>query len=343
MTKTANVSLKEIGNTIAGANSVLLFPHINPDADAVGGAAAVCLALRRMGKEAWVLLEHEIPDYIAFLDDDPEGPLTTTDRSIVPEPDVSFCFDCHDETRFPLREEIFFAGKKKICIDHHHAPECNWDEYYIDLDAPAASLLIWNLFQEMGWSVDRAVARLIYAGINGDTACFRYSNTTPESLRIAADLMEYGVDINEINVNLYQNRKPAEVAALSKAMQNMQLLENGLLSVSTLTGEELAEAGAGIEDTEIVVEELRNIAGVEVSAFLKQDGDEIRTSMRSKHSCDIGSIARKFGGGGHTKAAGFRRKESLQEVRDMLVPELVNAVRAWSEDQTGDARSEDQE
>ena len=321
-----NTTLKEIGTALQDAQSVLLFPHINPDADAIGSCVALCRYLRGQGKTAWVLTENKMPDYIAFLVEDPDfGMLVTEDLEIVAEPDVCMCVDCCDEKRFPLRTETFLSGKKKLCIDHHKIDACSWDLYYIDPDAAAVAQIIYQLMTEMDWEIDPAIGEALYTGIAGDTGCFQHSNTTPQVHRIAADLMELGADISPINVKLFQSVDPRDMAIRIRALQSMEMLADGRAAIARIYARDLEETGARLEDSDTVIDQLRNIEGVEMAAFVKQDGELVRVSLRSKTTGNVGAIAKHFGGGGHQKAAGFKVRQPLDEVYEALKAELVKA------------------
>lgn len=325
--KVSNATLKEMGIILESAESVLLFPHINPDADAAGSCMALCRALRQRGKTAWVLVDGPLPGYMRFLTEDLEEDVLTTDQSILKDPDVCMCIDCNDEKRLAGREEAFRAGKTSLCIDHHAVKECPFDKYYIDPEAAASAQLIYLLMGEMGWPADAIIAEEIYTGINGDTGCFMHSNTTPEIHRLAADLMEYGIDINKIHVNLYQSKDMQEVRIHVRALQNMEFFADGRVVMSRISKEDFRECEAGTEHAETVINDLREINGVEVAALLKEDDQLVRCSMRSKTGANVAAVAELFGGGGHIKASGFRVREDLEEVYEKLREELIRAVQ----------------
>lgn len=357
MTITSNATLKEMGTILAGAKSVLLFPHINPDPDAIGTGMALCRALRQQGITAWVLVDGPLPDYLQFLltrkaarvradsriaQDfydkdiiegaaadpglDPDGITITYDPSVLESPDISLCIDCSDETRFAGREEAFYAGRIKCCIDHHMGASTMYDHYYIDSDAAACAQIVYHMIREMEWPITRLMAEELYTGINGDTGCFMHSNTTPEIHRIAADLMEHDFDINEIHVSLYQSKSPEEIRVQAKALSSIDLLADGKALMAKMTKEDFEACGADTEASENVIDALRVMRGVEIAAFLKEDGDLVRVSMRSKTTANVAEIAKRFGGGGHVKAAGFRTTLPMDEVYDRLRESIISAV-----------------
>ncbi len=318
-----NATLTEIGKGLEQAESVLLFPHIHPDGDSIGASIALCGILRRMGKTAWVLIENRLSDYIAFL----ENGMCTVRRDVISDPDVCICIDCCEESRFPGRLDAWNKGKKKMAIDHHRIGECGWDMYYIDPEAAAVSELIFVMAREMDWELTREDAAALYTGIASDTGSFQYSNTTKETHRIAADLMEYDIDINTINVNLFQNIDRRMVAVNAHILEKMELLEDGKIAMSCLSEEEREACGARMQDTETAINSLRDIAGVEIAAFLKEDNGRTRVSMRAKSNGNVAEVARAFGGGGHVKAAGCTLEKPLDEAYRLLRDALVAQVR----------------
>ena len=324
---------------MAAADSVLLFPHIDPDPDAIGSCLALCRALRQQGKKAWILTD-PLAEYLQFTvrheaDDngsaedpgrDPNGKMTTQNAAVIGQPDICVMVDCSEDKRISGREEAFFSGGKTLCIDHHRVSECSYDHYHIDPALAATAQLVYRMMQEMDWPLDERIAEALYAGICGDTGCFMHSNTTPEIHRIAADLQEHGVDINYVNVNLYQSKDLRSVRVSVKALEAMELLADGRAVISKLSNEDFDACGAKVEHADTVIDDLRVIRGVEIAAFLKENGDKVRGNLRSKTDANVAEIAVKFGGGGHIKAAGFTAYQPLDEVYEQLKEEILRTL-----------------
>lgn len=325
---TANITIKEMGNMLAAADRVLLFPHINPDPDAIGSCVALCRALRQQGKTARVLLDAPLPRYLKFLASSEEeaAQILTTDASAMEDPDICMCMDCSEEKRIEERMEIFRTGKTSLCLDHHRVEECWCDHYYIDPEATATAQLVFDMMREMDWPMDEEIATALYTGIDGDTGCFMHSNTTAQIHRIAADLQDLGVDANTINVNLYQSKSVPSIRVNAKALQAMEVFADGRAVISKMTAEDFRACGAQVDHADTVIDELRCVEGVEIAAFLKEDGDKIRCNLRSKTTADVAAIARKFGGGGHIKASGFRSEKPMEEVFAKLRESILEAL-----------------
>ena len=148
-----NNSLKEIAKILNESQSVLLFPHLNMDGDALGSSAALCATLRKLGKQSYILIEDEIAAFLQFLDND----YCTHDANIIAEPDICLCIDCGDTGRFKKREEKFLQGKTKGCIDHHGTSTPFADFNYIDPKAAATGEIIYDLIKEMGVEIDAEI------------------------------------------------------------------------------------------------------------------------------------------------------------------------------------------
>lgn len=322
--KKENHSLEEIGRQLAAAESVLLFPHIQMDGDALGSSAALCRALRSAGKEAWILVEDEVPEYLSFLDNN----YCTMDQERICQPDVCICIDCGETVRFPKRERTFFRAKKTICVDHHTTSEPFADYNFIDGTIAATAEIIYKLLIAMNLPIDKEIGEAIFTGICTDTGNFQYSNATKESHLIAASLYDAGIDHSKIAVEIYQNTRLEKIRITNRILDTMEIFAGGKAAAAYVTQEMLDQVGAKLEETEGVVETLRNIKGVEIAAFIKEREPElIKVSMRAKTCGDVAQIAAAFGGGGHVKAAGCTFHTSLLEARNQLKQAIEESLR----------------
>lgn len=318
-----NNSLKEIAQKLNGAESVLLFPHVNLDGDALGSAAALCKALRKKGKNAWVLLEDDIPANLRFLD---KG-YCTWDTDLIQNPDVCMCVDCGDEGRFEKRADKFKTGKETICVDHHMTTEFFCDYNYVDAEEAATGQIVFELLEELGADLDREIGEAIFAAITTDTGDFQYSNTQKKSHLIAAHLYDLGVDFNKVSVELYENVRMEKILLQNRAMDTLKIIGGGLGAIVYVTQEMLKETGAVMDESEGLAQELRSIAGVEYSAVVKEyEPEKARVSLRAKRRGDVSGIAGRLGGGGHTKAAGCTIYAPIDAAVRAVEKELAAAI-----------------
>ncbi len=311
-----NDSFQTIAQELMKGERIYLFPHENPDGDAIGSTAALCSMLRDMGKDCLVLVDEELPDNLAFMDDDmfviPDGDIEA--------PDISVAVDCSELSRFPKLTDIFRKAKTTICIDHHvnEVPPCDFN--YIDSGSAAAGELVYLLMKEMDHKPTKREAEALFAAIDTDTGNFLYSNTTKRSHEIVCDLYDSGIDVSAVGIELYENVAPSKSKLEIMALSQMSLFDEGRIAMTVITQQMLEETGSKMSDAELVVAKLRTIRGVEFAIVLKERGPEkIFASMRSKSSASVRDIALAFGGGGHIKAAGCTLNMPLEEAEERII------------------------
>lgn len=316
-----NIELKEIGDRLFNAGSVVLFPHINPDGDAVGACAALCLALRSRGIQSWVYSEG-VPDFLGFLNTE----MFTDDYAIIPPPDICVAVDCSDGCRVDSRLKAFEQGDVHMCIDHHQGGTGYGDYYYIDENAAATCEIIYDLLKECGVQLSRDMANALYTGISTDTSNYRHSNTTPKSHRIAAEILEAGVDHTDIMVNLYQRTGVKKVMCTARAVQKMHTFAEGRGVMTYLTAAELVEMDAQSQDADEIINTLQNMEGVEIAGYLEERENGIKVSLRAKTYGNVAAICRKYDGGGHIKAAGCTLKMPMEDAFARIKYDIEEAL-----------------
>jgi len=318
-----NNTLAEIAKILAEKQNILIYPHINMDGDALGSAAALCKGLRDLGKNCSILIEDDIPGNLLFLD---KG-YTTTDQNIMDRPEISICVDCGEEKRFPKRAEKFSQGDITICIDHHATTKFICDYNYVDSGRAATGELIYDLLCEMGVEIDKEIGEAIFAAITTDTGNFQYSNTSRRSHEIMAALYDAGIDANGVSIELYENMRIEKILIKNKVLSTLELLAGGKAAICYMTETMLEETGATGDETDGVVQDLRSISGVEIAAFLKEQGDgKVKASLRSKRYADVAAIAAAFGGGGHIRAAGCTLECNLEEALTRMKDKIKESL-----------------
>ena len=208
-----NNSLKEIGQQLLAADSVLLFPHVNIDGDALGSCVALCAALRNAGKQAWILTEEEVGEYVGFLDNG----YCTQDQEIIGTPDICMCVDCSETKRFPGREETFFKGKTTVCLDHHFTGEPFADYNYID--GALGDVRIWSTTRTA-----EEIRSTMYTELSGSEtglmSCWKLDEQNGVNFADCAETANHGtIDVAwlEDNQGLEFAGNQGVVAPLSKA------------------------------------------------------------------------------------------------------------------------------
>jgi len=319
-----NNTLVQIGEVLKGAKSIYLFPHTNADGDAMGSCAALCIVLRKLGKECYILIEDDIADNLKFMD---KG-YTTFDPETIKEPDICMCVDCGEIDRFPTRKETFLKGKIKACIDHHITSKHFADYNYIDPEAAATGEIIFKLIKAMNVEIDKETGEAIFAAITTDTGNFQYSNTHKESFEIMVELMNSQIDINSVSNAIYQNCPLEQFVIKNMVMDTMEIFADGQSVIVYVTQEMLKKSNAKMEHTEGLIGELRGIKGVEISAFLKENEEgKIKVSMRAKSYADVAAICQKYAGGGHIKAAGCTLEMDMKSAIELMKSEITASFK----------------
>lgn len=324
--KMKNSTIEEIAIILIKAKKVLIFPHLNMDGDALGSSVALCIALRNAGKEAFVLIEDEVPGNIKFLD---KG-YCTMNQHIIEDADVSVCLDCGDESRIEGRIEKFKKAPSSVCMDHHMTTEPFCAYNYIDPKAAATGQIVYDLIKTMGIPISKEIGEALYTAIVTDTGRFQYSNTTSRTHMIAADLYEAGIDGNAISIEIYENMPLRRLKIKNSSINTMAIFADDKAAIAYVTGEMLRASGATMDETDGIVEEIRCIDTVQIAGLLKEYApDEIKVSLRVKKEGNVAEIASKYGGGGHKKAAGFTLKCSLSEAFDIVKEEIIENLEKY--------------
>ncbi len=309
--------MEEIIKMIREADSVVILPHINADGDAIGSCAAMAELLGALEKKTVIYTEEKPEERLSFISEN----VRVYDGS-EEEYDTCIALDCGDRER--LGERAVFAEKadRVINIDHHKTNTMFGDANYVDASASATGEIIAELYERMGMEPDKRAAMYLYTAICSDTGCFAYSNTTPKTMRTAAKLMEEGIDHAEAARLLFDS-EPLEIELLKAELTGrIRSYFGGRLRIVTVTEAMAEKYGLDMDDVSDVVNIPRRICGTEIAASVKESGGKIRVSLRSNGSADVAAVAQKFGGGGHTKAAGCTVKaESVAEAEEMVVKE----------------------
>ena len=320
-----NNSLEKIANKLKEAETILLYPHVLMDGDTLGSSIALCIALRKMGKKAYVLIEDDIPGYLLFMEKD----YCTSDQNILDAPDISISIDCSDIERFVKRKDKFLTGKLSICIDHHRTNNFFAELNYIDEFVGATGEIIFHLIQAMGTEIDVEMAEALYIAITTDTGNLQYTNTTRTTHLIAAELFDIGIDLEKISVEVYQNIRHEKLKITNEVIGTIEMICNGKADIAYVTQDMLKKTGALMEETEGIIETLRNISGVEISAFLKENKkNEIKVGLRAKTYGDVSAIAQIYGGGGHKKASGCTLYTSLEDAKKQISASIVEHLKS---------------
>jgi len=314
-----NCSLAETGELLKSAQKLTIVSHVSPDGDTLGSSLALMHALRTLGKDVIMNVDDDISTVYSFLPGIEEFRRFAPDESV--EADLLVIIDASSADRAGNAMEVVKA-RAVLNIDHHKTNTRFADYLYLDSDAAATAEIVYSLLQEMGIGLTTDIATCIYEGIYTDTGSFKYSNTTSNTLKTAAELLNYGVNPSLISDNM-ELKSRSQVEMLRKVLETLTFLKDGKIAYIEIAPE-LYDHNV---DTDAFISYPRYVEGVEIALLFKQVEDNLtRVSFRSKE-IDVAKIALSFGGGGHKKAAGCSiyapmeeaKKTVLQVVEDIFV------------------------
>lgn len=314
------LTLQQTAQELLSFEDVLILCHRNPDGDTLGSGYALCRAYLEHGVRARVFCSDEVLEKFHYLSDGiPQTEFTprhilsvdVADPGLLGEKALNLVASLH-----PV----------ELSIDHHPTHRQFADEIYVEANSASCCEIIRVLLEEMGWEVTPSIASCLYTGIATDTGCFKFSNTSPRTHRIAAEMIEKGADYIPINKVMFDTLTFPELALERLALEKMWMSEDGSIAVMTITTDMLHKTSVSESELDRITSFTRKIKGVEIGITIKQRGPEdFKVSVRTGESRSAADICAVFGGGGHARAAGCQfneadpvhiREQLLQAVRD---------------------------
>lgn len=314
--------LEKAAQTLAGADQIVLTCHIGPDGDAMGSMLAVAVAAVAAGKRVFPSFGPPV-GYSPSLRFLPVELLVPHDQ-VPTEPEVMVSFDAGNIERLGGMAPIASKAGCLIVVDHHAQGSDGFGHLsIIDPQAAASAELAYLLIQAAGWSIDERIALSLLTGLVTDTGRFQYSNTTPGTLRLAADLVAAGARPEVIGQHVYEETPFGYLAVAGRVMQRASLIPEAGLVWSVMYSEDLTAAGIGAADTDPLIDLIRLPVEAGAALLLKEHGPGVfKGSLRSRGAADVGAVAQALGGGGHHNAAGFTfdgsPEEAVEAVRGLL-------------------------
>jgi bifunctional oligoribonuclease and PAP phosphatase NrnA len=320
---TSDVDL--VADAIRAGDRFLLTTHENPDGDALGSLLGTHRILEALGKDSVMFLtakEFPLPVEYRFLPLEEvfhEPPADIADRVVV-------FLDCGNIDRTSA-DFLQNGDNKTINIDHHHDNTRFGTINLVDVDASCTAEIVYDLAGLLDVPLTAEIANALYVGLVTDTGKFMYENTDARSHRMAAGLIDAGVEVNEVYRRLYEHAPVEKLKLLARALEAITLADDGRLAVTYISADDYAATGASEALTEGIIDHLRTIDGNVVAAVVRDQPDNDRAarkvSMRSTDGrVDVSAIARVNGGGGHRRAAGFSTDLPYEEIVDFLIREI---------------------
>ena len=332
-TETQTADLNAVVDAIRSNDRFLVTTHENPDGDALGSILAMKLALEQLGKDGVLYLSGIIPlpteyDFMAL-----DG-LTRTPPDDAAER-VVLALDCANERRLGPDPGLVERAPLVLDIDHHHDNSRFGKVNLIVADASSTGEILYDLFHDLGVRLTPEIAEALYIALVTDTGRFQYTNTTPKTLRIAAELVEAGANVHQVFQDVYENVAFAKIKLVARALEKARVYEGGRVIVSDLERSDFEAAGAEEPFAEGIIDYLRAVEGAQIVALIRepptQNGPSRRVSLRTRaEEIDVSAIARKSGGGGHRQAAGFSSEASTDEIVDFIRREFLEQAPGQS-------------
>jgi len=341
MTHTSNTSLAAIADLIREAvGTIFITTHAKPDGDAYGSVVALACALNKIGKTTFPCFAPPVARQLADLKGH-DLTHTLNDSLTIPDCGLYIILDTGAWSQVePLRKTLEPNLTNTLIIDHHLSGDIEATHKYIDADAGACAEIIaelLDLLDESGGagSFDATIAEALFVGIGSDTGWFRFSNTRPHTHRLAARLLEMGVNHADLFARLHQTERPAKLALLTRALDSLTLIAEGKAAVMCLTASDFAETGALEEETERLIDVPQQVGTIQAVALVTESSIDTpngkqplaRISFRSKpgpNAVNVAELAAQLGGGGHARAAGAKVQAPIDQALHQVTQAFAN-------------------
>lgn len=317
----SQIELDSIIDAINRAHRIGIFTHVSPDGDAIGSSLGLYLGLKQLKKDVDVIID-EYSKCFKFLPS-----LDDIKNKGEEKYDLAIAIDCATKGRLFDLNNSFDNSDVTVSIDHHVSNTYFAILNYVEGDSPAASKTLIKILKRLGVSINLEIGTCLMAGIITDSGGFRYSNVDDETFEFAAHMLDVGVDISDIYYRTFDVKTRPQFELSTIATGRLKFYSKDRIALTYITLADMKKVNAEIGDHEGIVNVARNIEGVEVSVFLREDENGIyNVSFRSNDYVNVSDIAELFGGGGHEKAAGCTMDCSLEEAIKILVKEITKKL-----------------
>jgi len=305
---------KKAAQILGRADKILILSHTAPDGDTIGAAYALCSALQKMGKKARTECGDILPAKYEYLFSKVDFPAF--------EPELVVAVDVASKNL--IGDALSgYQDRVALCIDHHPSNTFYAGFTLLDPDAAATCELIYYLLGILNVKIDRYIAECIYTGVATDTGCFRFSNTTPTTLRVAAEMIERGADSATINKILFDTVSRERLRLETLALETLEYHFGGAVAIVCVSLEMCKTAGVTETDLEGLPSLPIKIEGVAAGVTIKEKEDGVmKISLRTTGAVNASQVCASLGGGGHARAAGCQVEGTMQEAREKILEEL---------------------
>jgi len=306
---------------ISAADQVALACHVAPDGDALGSMLALHHVLRAGGRDsvaAFAGTQVTGPHYREL----PGLELLADPHQYPPEPEVMVTLDCGSLGRLGDLAHNAKAAKELVVVDHHVSNTRFGSVHLVDPSAAASAVVVARLIDALGLPLNRDAAVCLYAGLVCDTGRFQYESTTTEAFDLARRLLEFDVPVARLNRVLFEEHRLAYLRLVGAVLARAEMVTDKSFIWAAVTEADLADHDVTLEETEGLIDFLRQAKEAEVSCVLKEVEGHVRVSLRSLGHVDVSAVAAIFGGGGHRFAAGFTSTDPVPQVVETILQAL---------------------
>jgi phosphoesterase RecJ-like protein len=313
---------------VGSHDAVVLTTHMHPDGDALGSQLGLAAYLIDRGVTVTILNPDPVADNLAFIVDSRHQVLTFDPErhgETLREASRIILLDNSAPDRLGSMEAAMLENTERVlCIDHHPSRQPPWADMILDQESSATAAMIHELVTRQGWTPDPAAARALFVGLSTDTGFFRFNSTNAEAHRIAAELLEIGVDTAATFQAVHERNSVAYTRLLGRALSDLRLDAGGSVVSVRISGSDQDRSDACGVDTSEMTTPLLAIEGVRIALLFRElDGGEVKVSLRSKGDINVHALAMKFGGGGHFNASGIVMAGDLADVVERIIGEAV--------------------
>lgn len=308
----------QIFEALEKSKNIYLSSHINPDGDSIGSLMALGLALEQLGKNVNFIKTDTIPATFEFL-----PAIDKLQKFDKIEADILFILDCGSKDRIGEYKKIIDEAKLVINIDHHLDNDNFGDINLVDPQRASTGEIVYDVIRGLGLDLNKDIASYLYTAISMDSGRFMYDKVDHRTHEIVSNLIQEGIDKDEININLYQKRSMPATKLFIEALSSLKTYREDKIATIKVTQDSIKRTNTKIDETDGLISFVRDIDTVEVACLLKELSEkEIKLSLRSKKTVDVSRICNIFNGGGHKRAAGCTIYEDIDSAEDLIVKEI---------------------
>ena len=309
------ITLNQTADILRANNNFLILTHKNPDGDTLGSAIALCLSLRALHKNAFILENEGTTErFLSRI-----SPLCVNCEYT---PDFIISVDTAARDMLSINASIF-AERVNLAIDHHISHKEYAEKLLLEGDSAACGEIVWELIRALNVEVSDDIAEAVYIAISTDTSCFLNANTTARTHKIASELFAFDLDFSALHRVFFVEKSRARLAIEASLISGMNFYLDGKVAIMRLTLDEIARTGATEDDLDNISALARSVSGVELGILVRERAHNVcKISMRSSEKFNVAEICAHFGGGGHVRAAGATIELSPIEAEAAIVERL---------------------